>query len=99
MLIHRDGEIYMIDRNNSVFKIPQLKFPRGTDLNSHIENTLLDGEMVIDKVSTPNGDQFYPRYLIYDIICFEVSNITDATFLNSKTIIIKDEGSCMFYKG
>ncbi|RDD38378.1 mRNA-capping enzyme [Trichoplax sp. H2] len=90
MLIHKNDEIYMIDRNNSIFKIPHLKFPRGSDLNSHIENTLLDGEMVIDKVSTPNGDQYYPRYLIYDIICFEDENVGNKKQSERMAIIEKE---------
>ncbi|XP_077869610.1 mRNA-capping enzyme-like [Saccoglossus kowalevskii] len=66
MLIDGPGEIYMFDRNNAVFAVPQLVFPQRKQ-NGHIKNTLLDGEMIIDKVN----QQSVPRYLIYDIITFE----------------------------
>uniref|UniRef100_A0A3B1JDI9 mRNA guanylyltransferase n=1 Tax=Astyanax mexicanus TaxID=7994 RepID=A0A3B1JDI9_ASTMX len=64
MLIDGKDEVYMIDRENSIFHISNLEFPFRKDMNAHLTNTLLDGEMIIDKV---NG-QPIPRYLIYDII-------------------------------
>uniref|UniRef100_A0AAR2LU81 mRNA-capping enzyme n=1 Tax=Pygocentrus nattereri TaxID=42514 RepID=A0AAR2LU81_PYGNA len=64
MLIDGKNEVFMIDRDNSVFHIANLEFPFRKDMNTHLSNTLLDGEMIIDKV---NG-QPIPRYLIYDII-------------------------------
>ncbi|XP_022518175.2 mRNA-capping enzyme [Astyanax mexicanus] len=64
MLIDGKDEVYMIDRDNSIFHISNLEFPFRKDMNAHLTNTLLDGEMIIDKV---NG-QPIPRYLIYDII-------------------------------
>jgi len=51
MLIHQEREIYFFDRDNSCFKVDGLKFPSNKDLTKHIKNTLLDGEMVIDRVS------------------------------------------------
>ncbi|KAI4899635.1 hypothetical protein NFI96_014635 [Prochilodus magdalenae] len=64
MLIDGKNEVFMIDRDNSIFHIANLEFPYRKDMNTHLSNTLLDGEMIIDKV---NG-QPIPRYLIYDII-------------------------------
>ncbi|GAA6098435.1 mRNA-capping enzyme isoform X1 [Tachysurus ichikawai] len=64
MLIDGRNEVYMIDRDNSVFHIANLEFPYRKDMRTHLSNTLLDGEMIVDKV---NG-QPIPRYLIYDII-------------------------------
>ncbi|NWU25517.1 MCE1 enzyme, partial [Dyaphorophyia castanea] len=66
MLIDGKNEVYMIDRDNSIFHVSNLEFPFRKDLRTHLTNTLLDGEMIIDKV---NG-QVVPRYLIYDIIKF-----------------------------
>ncbi|XP_034017911.1 mRNA-capping enzyme [Thalassophryne amazonica] len=66
MLINGRNEVFMIDRDNTVFHINNLEFPFRKDPNIHLSNTLLDGEMIIDKV---NG-QPVPRYLIYDIIKF-----------------------------
>lgn len=76
MLIHQEKEIYFFDRDNSCFRIDGLKFPQTKELTKHIKNTLLDGEMVIDKVK---GKSF-PRYLAYDIIRFENEDLTRKSF-------------------
>ncbi|CAF4566348.1 unnamed protein product, partial [Didymodactylos carnosus] len=68
MLIEEQDKIYMFDRDNNAFHIPHLHFPKDSDLNSHITDTLVDGELVSDKV---NGT-IVPRYLIYDIVTYEV---------------------------
>ncbi|OWR45610.1 putative mRNA capping enzyme [Danaus plexippus plexippus] len=70
MLIVDDDEVYMIDRDNCIFKVDNLKFPHNTKPR-HLRKTLLDGEMVIDKVDGREK----PRYLIYDIIRFEDTNV------------------------
>ncbi|KAL0967312.1 hypothetical protein UPYG_G00250610 [Umbra pygmaea] len=76
MLINGKNEVYMIDRDNSVFHIDNLEFPFRKDLRVHLSNTLLDGEMIIDKV---NG-QPVPRYLIYDIIKFNGQPVGQCDF-------------------
>ena len=43
MLIAGKGEVYTVDRDNSVFHVPNLEFPKRKDRNSHITNTLIDG--------------------------------------------------------
>ena len=43
MYIHCEGEIYMLDRDNSVFSVPQLKFLSRKRRNDHIFETLVDG--------------------------------------------------------
>ncbi|XP_077160654.1 mRNA-capping enzyme isoform X2 [Paroedura picta] len=43
MLINGKDEVYMIDRDNSVFHVSNLEFPFRKDLRVHLENTLLDG--------------------------------------------------------
>uniref|UniRef100_A0AAQ5XBS2 mRNA-capping enzyme n=1 Tax=Amphiprion ocellaris TaxID=80972 RepID=A0AAQ5XBS2_AMPOC len=73
MLINGKNEVYMVDRDNSIFHIANLEFPFRKDPRVHLSNTLLDGEMIIDKV---NG-QPVPRYLIYDIIKF---NLLEGSF-------------------
>ncbi|XP_078799034.1 mRNA-capping enzyme isoform X2 [Oryzias latipes] len=73
MVINGKDEVYMLDRDNSVFHIANLEFPFRKDPRVHLSNTLLDGEMIIDKV---NG-QPVPRYLIYDIIKF---NLLEGSF-------------------
>ncbi|XP_025061047.1 mRNA-capping enzyme isoform X4 [Alligator sinensis] len=43
MLIDGKNEVYMIDRDNSVFHVSNLEFPFRKDLRTHLTNTLLDG--------------------------------------------------------
>lgn len=43
MLIDGKNEVYMIDRDNSVFHVSNLEFPFRKDLRVHLTNTLLDG--------------------------------------------------------
>ena len=69
MLIDGPNDIYMLDRDNQVFQVPGLTFWKRKQLQHPLTNTLVDGEMVVDTV----GAQPVPRYLIYDIIKFEVS--------------------------
>ncbi|XP_053237417.1 mRNA-capping enzyme isoform X2 [Podarcis raffonei] len=76
MLIDGKNEVYMIDRDNSVFQVSNLEFPFRKDPRVHLENTLMDGEMIIDKV---NG-QVVPRYLIYDIIKFSAQPVGECDF-------------------
>ncbi|KAJ8865971.1 hypothetical protein PR048_033495 [Dryococelus australis] len=76
MLILGENEVYFIDRDNSVFEVSGLRFPHRKDLSRHLTNTLLDGEMVIDKVNGKN----IPRYLAYDIIKFEGQDVGQTPF-------------------
>lgn len=43
MLIDGANEVYMIDRDNAVYKVPNLIFRKRKDLNAHISDTLVDG--------------------------------------------------------
>lgn len=43
MLIDGRNEVYMIDRDNSVFHVANLEFPYRKDMRTHLANTLLDG--------------------------------------------------------
>ncbi|KPP79283.1 mRNA-capping enzyme-like [Scleropages formosus] len=79
-------------RDNSVFHIANLEFPFRKDLRAHLSNTLLDGEMIVDKV---NG-QPVPRYLIYDIIKFNVSNSTVSVVYISDLSESQPVGQCDF---
>ena len=83
MLILGEHQVYMIDRDNNLFKIPEVKFLFSRDLNLHLEDrskplnfltdTLIDGEMVLDK----DGDNTIPRYLIYDIVTLNGKYVGD----------------------
>lgn len=81
MLIHQEREIYFFDRDNSCFKVEDdLTFPLSKDLTKHIKNTLLDGEMVIDTVKENGKVMKVPRYLVYDIVCYEKSDFSKKSF-------------------
>ncbi|XP_054871890.1 mRNA-capping enzyme isoform X2 [Amphiprion ocellaris] len=86
MLINGKNEVYMVDRDNSIFHIANLEFPFRKDPRVHLSNTLLDGEMIIDKV---NG-QPVPRYLIYDIIKFNGQPVGQCDF-NIRLLCIEKE--------
>lgn len=43
LLIQGDGELFFIDRNNSVFEIKGLAFPHPRDTGRVLKDTLLDG--------------------------------------------------------
>lgn len=86
MLIDGKNEVYMIDRDNSVFHVSNLEFPFRKDLRLHLTNTLLDGEMIIDKVK----GQVVPRYLIYDIIKFSSQSVGECDF-NTRLSCIEKE--------
>ena len=76
MAILGPDQVFMIDRDNAVFKISNVKFPKRKDLNLHLQDILVDGEMVLDEV---NGEKF-PRYLIYDIIRFGENKVGKMPF-------------------
>ena len=43
MLINKRDEIYFFDRNNSCFQVENLSFVKSSNLNEHLEDTLIDG--------------------------------------------------------
>ncbi|XP_064652771.1 mRNA-capping enzyme-like [Lineus longissimus] len=86
MLIDGTRRIFMIDRDNAVFQVPSLTFPRRKDLNANIENTLVDGEMIMDNV----GGKDVPRYLIYDIVRFEGMDVAGTDFDRRLLCITKE---------
>ncbi|KAL2720626.1 mRNA-capping enzyme [Vespula squamosa] len=87
MLIQADREIYFIDRDNSVFQAEGLTFPHPRDLSKCLRDTLLDGEMVIDKVC---GKE-YARYLAYDIVMYDGKDVTKLPFHPDRYEIIERE--------
>lgn len=87
MLINCKDEIYFFDRDNSCFQVDNLTFPRLKNLNEHITDTLLDGEMVIDVVNGTN----IPRYLVYDIIKFGNEDVGKLSFHPNRVDCIKKE--------
>ncbi|XP_034939486.1 mRNA-capping enzyme-like isoform X2 [Chelonus insularis] len=87
MFIQANEEVFFIDRNNSVFEVSGLTFPHCEDVSRTLKDTLLDGEMVIDKV---NGTE-HPRYLVFDIIMCDGEDVsTDLFFIERYAIIEKE---------
>ncbi|XP_018798630.1 PREDICTED: mRNA-capping enzyme [Bactrocera latifrons] len=87
MLINKRDEIYFFDRNNTCFQVENITFVKAGNLGQHLEDTLLDGEMVIDKL---NGESI-PRYLIYDIIKISNYDIGAKPFYPDRLTCIKKE--------
>ncbi|XP_068199269.1 mRNA-capping enzyme [Antennarius striatus] len=86
MLINGENEVFMIDRDNSIFHIANLEFPFRKNPCVHLTNTLMDGEMIIDKVD----GQPVPRYLIYDIIKYNGQPVGHCDF-NIRLFCIEKE--------
>ncbi|XP_056644934.1 mRNA-capping enzyme [Diorhabda sublineata] len=87
MLIDGEEEIYFFDRDNNVFKVNGLRFVNKKDVRVHLKDTLLDGEMVIDKVNGQN----IPRYLVYDIVQFQSCQIGDQFFYPDRIKCLENE--------
>ena len=58
MLILKEKEIYLIDRDNNVFAAPQFHFPQRKLPKEHVYDTLLDGVSPDDD----NNNNYYYYY-------------------------------------
>ncbi|CAJ0586431.1 unnamed protein product, partial [Mesorhabditis spiculigera] len=88
--IRDEDEIFAFDRDNDVFELPRLKFPHRKEPR-HVQNTLVDCEVIIDKVKDQNGvEQEIPRLLIYDIIHFENFSIRKMMYDQRKECIKRE---------
>ncbi|CAB3410852.1 unnamed protein product [Caenorhabditis bovis] len=72
------GEVFAFDRDNEVFEIHNLDFPAKN--GGHIKNTLVDAEMIIEKVKEGDRIHTIPRLLIYDIIHFDNFNMMKSNY-------------------
>jgi hypothetical protein len=54
MLIEDKHKIYMFDRDNNVFEISHLEFPKDGDYTSHLINTLVDGVCITNLFQCSN---------------------------------------------
>jgi mRNA-capping enzyme len=64
MAILGPGQVFCIDRDNAVFQINGLTFPRRKDIHGHITDTLIDGEMVLDDVNGVKTPRFVRTIII-----------------------------------
>jgi mRNA guanylyltransferase len=71
---HQEEIQYLIDRKNDYWFIPKngLHFPVPRDLEAFHINSLIDGELVIDKL--PNG-QIQPKYLVFDCMVLDGNSL------------------------
>jgi mRNA-capping enzyme len=76
MLIEEEDKVYMLDQGDHVFTVDHIQFPCDVECTSHLKNTLIDGEFVIDKVDGLNK----PRFLINDIIMYNDKNVSKKPF-------------------
>lgn len=82
MLILKENEVYFFDRDNACFQVSGMRFPSHDDLKVHIFDTLIDGEMVIDK-DKANGKSI-PRYLVYDVVCCNGTSYMENEFFSDQ---------------
>ncbi|KOX79850.1 mRNA-capping enzyme [Melipona quadrifasciata] len=87
MMIQADGEIYFVDRDNSIFQVNRMTFPHPRDISRTLRDTLLDGEMVIDKA---DGKE-YPRYLVYDVVMYDGKDVSKLPFYPDRFCIIEQK--------
>lgn len=87
MLIDGRDEIYFFDRNNSCFQVENVTFVLGKNLHEHLDGTLLDGEMVLDKI----GETVTPRFLVYDIVRLAGRDVREESFYPHRLDYIKND--------
>ncbi|KAJ8669304.1 hypothetical protein QAD02_000563 [Eretmocerus hayati] len=85
MFIQSNGRVYFINRDNSVFEVEGLTFPRVADTAKRLRDTLLDGEMVMDKFEKK---EFF-RYLVYDVIKYDGRDVSQLSFYPERCDIIE----------
>ncbi|KAH8403493.1 hypothetical protein KR215_001335 [Drosophila sulfurigaster] len=87
MLIDGRDEVYFVDRNNSCFHVENVTFVLGKNLHEHLDGTLLDGEMVLDKI----GETVTPRFLVYDIVRLAGRDVREEAFYPHRLEYIKND--------
>ena len=60
--------VYLIDRKNEYYFVPDLHFPLGEQEQAFHTRTIVDGELVIDTLA--NGESIM-RYLVYDCLMLD----------------------------
>lgn len=86
MLIVGENQIYFFGRDFQCFRVSPMRFVNRRDLRVHLKNTLLDGEMVIDRINGVDR----PRYLVYDIIHFEGDAVGSLPFVERLECVKKE---------
>uniref|UniRef100_A0A0N5AHZ1 mRNA-capping enzyme n=1 Tax=Syphacia muris TaxID=451379 RepID=A0A0N5AHZ1_9BILA len=90
VLINDEDKVFAFDRDNNVFRIPDVTFLCARK-NRHLKSTLVDAEMIIDKVKGQNGKEIQvPRLLIYDVIRIDGVDTKDWNFKKRMDCIYKE---------
>ncbi|BES88741.1 mRNA capping enzyme [Nesidiocoris tenuis] len=87
LMILGENQVYFLDRDFSVFEVTGMKFVHRKDHSTHLYDTLVDGEMVIDK----HNGQCTPRYLVYDIICVNGFDLSNHKFYRERLLAIEKD--------
>jgi mRNA guanylyltransferase len=75
---HDEEAQYLIDRKNDYWFIPKngLHFPVPRSVEGFHINTLIDGELVLDKL--PSG-QMQPKFLVFDCLILDGNSLMSRT--------------------
>lgn len=83
MLIEDKNTVYMLDQGNNLFSVDRLSFPYDADYTCHLKNTLVDVEVVSDKINDLNK----PTVLINDLIIYNGRDVTAQPFSDRLKLI------------
>jgi len=76
MLIEDEDKVYMLDQGDYLFTVDHIQFPFDAEYTSHLKDTLIDGEFVIDNVD----GLFKPSFWINDIITYNGEDVSRKPF-------------------
>ena len=69
-MIDNKQRVFMVGRDNVYFEMPYFRFPCSQNVETQLmDDTLLDGELVLDRWTDNHGPQQRFTYLAYDLIC------------------------------
>lgn len=85
MYIQDEYNVFFLTRSLQLWRVNGLRFPRIDDLDSHLTDTLVDGEMVTDVINGQN----IPKYLIYDVISLNGDNNISQQDFDKRCGVIK----------
>ncbi|CAF3647715.1 unnamed protein product [Rotaria socialis] len=85
MLIEDKDKVYMLDQGDNLFSVDHIQFPCDAEYTSHLKDTLVDGEFIIDNADGSNE----PSFWINDIIMYNGQNVSKKTFPQRLTLIFQ----------
>lgn len=78
---HDEEVQYLIDRKNDYWFIPPngLHFPVPKNIEGFHVNTLIDGELVMDRIPGSQPPRFQPKYLVFDCMVLDGNSLMNRT--------------------